>query len=202
MLYKCFKTLLSLSLTRFSTYYAEMWRTHTQILWIYLVLCKPAITNWAVFWISDNMSRDLLPAIMSSICSRAASNIWLAFDAMATHRLIKKQEILTHWYDWNDWGWEMISSMAECCRLLLFLVALKSFYSKTLSDFQVNNLLNVAFGFKLSSHFVTRALPIVSSVIHKKAELIFRIVCYSVFSVCLCIFLLYKRYLWIISIVL
>lgn len=74
-----------------------------------------------------------------------------------------------------------------------------------LSDFQVNNLLNVAFGFKVSSHFVARALPIVRAVIHMRPKLVFRIVCFFVsflvFIVYLYVFSLHTNYIceWILT---
>ncbi len=53
---------------------------------------------------------------------------------------------------------------------------------------QVNNLLNVAFGFKLAFHFAVRALPIVSAVIHMRPKLIFRA---DFFCCCCFLFLLF-----------
>lgn len=135
---------------------------------------------------------------MSSICSKAASNMWLAFDAMTyeaalvdPHSLVWRRVTSVSW--WNESGWEIFHRKKERCRLLPFLVTLRFFYSKQLSwhpaDFQVNSLLNVAFGFNLSSHFVARAIPIVSVVIHTRPKLIFRIVSFIfllfVFIVCL-----------------
>lgn len=57
-----------------------------------------------------------------------------------------------------------------------------------LCDFQVTNLLNVAFGFKLSSHFAAWTIPIVSAVIHMRPKLIFRIVCFFVLLTFHCLF--------------
>ena len=155
------------------------------------------------------MEQKFLPEIMLSICSKAASNMWLAFDAMATHSyktarmdphsvVCRRQSI--------SWCNERVRCSTEKQKIpdySLSLLLFDPFTAKLqqlpwhLSDFPVNNLLNVPFGFKLSSHFVARVLTIVSGAIHMQPKRLFWIDCFFVslgFN-CLYIFSLHISYI-------
>lgn len=144
-------------------------------MWVAPVLWRPAITNWAVYWRSDNeteslTSNNVVHLLQGSLQHMAG--IWrhgnkLSYKAALVdpHSLVQRRVLA---------GGVTETERSSTERLLPFLVALLDPFTAKLqqlswhlSDFQVNNLLSVAFGFKLPSHFVARAIPIVSAVIHR-----------------------------------
>lgn len=207
-LYKCFLnsfiSALQLSLQFkytlqcFSMYYIEMWASHSEIMWFYASLQLYAGQSFEIqiTWVGPLTSNNVIHLLQGSFQHVAGiqrhGNTQSYKEAGDPHSVV--------WLEWLR-----LRDVQQYDRMLqtapLPRCTFRSFCSKQLSDFQVNNLLNVASGFKRSSHFVTKALPIVSAVIHKKPKLIFRIVCRCfVVIVCLCVFLLSKRYLWIVLI--